>query len=260
MNKNDLRTLLEPLPIHDVRYFEQIGSTNDEALAWAESNVPDSALVVANTQTKGRGRFNRTWITHPDSALAFSLILRPKPEEIAHFGIFTALGAVSICKALENKYQLKPRIKWPNDVLLDRKKTVGILVEASWMENVPQAIILGIGVNIASDSVPPADQLLYPATCIEEHVLHPVDRWDLLREILNEIFQYRKILGSKIFIDDWENRLAFAGEQVRLEQPGSEPIFGQLKGIDKNGNLRFIPDHESEILVSNGEIHLRPLV
>ena len=81
MNREEILSYLRHTPVTEFRYFESIGSTNDEALSWADQDAPDFALVLADEQTKGRGRFERRWVTNPGSSLAFSLILHPLASE-----------------------------------------------------------------------------------------------------------------------------------------------------------------------------------
>src|SRR5512141_3071554 len=102
MDVHTLTSLLAGLPIRQIRYFDTIGSTNDEALSWIQAGAQDGCLVVADQQTQGRGRLNRRWITNPGAALAFSIILRPTPEEIDRMSFFSPLGALAICQALED--------------------------------------------------------------------------------------------------------------------------------------------------------------
>jgi biotin-(acetyl-CoA carboxylase) ligase len=134
MDAETLTHALAPLPVGPVRYYAQIGSTNTEAARWAEAGAPDLALVVADEQTAGRGRFKRRWFTPPDSALAFSLVLRrrtrvdayashmalPRKQSISDEGrkrdggerIFTrltALGALAVREALEARWETASR-------------------------------------------------------------------------------------------------------------------------------------------------------
>ena len=130
------------LSLGEVRYFESIGSTNDEALAWAAKGAPDLSLVIADEQTAGRGRLNRTWFTPKGTALAMSLILRPASG--TPLSRTVGLAALSIADSLL-KRGLTPRIKWPNDVLLNGKKIAGILVETVWAGTEVESLVIGIG-------------------------------------------------------------------------------------------------------------------
>ena len=122
--------------------------------------------------------------------------------------MFSPLAGLGVAVALEN-LGLSPQIKWPNDVLLARRKVCGILAEAAWVGDQLQALVLGVGVNVASSSVPPDDQVIFPATCVEAAAGRAVDRLDLLREILRAIFEWRSRLAQPEFIDAWQSRLAF---------------------------------------------------
>src|SRR4030042_1614769 len=102
----------------------------------AGSNRSDWTLVIADTQTAGRGRMNRKWVTEPGAGLAFTMIFRLKEFEKGHVNLFSPLAALAVAEALEEGYGLHPAIKWPNDVLLNGKKTCGILAETSWLGDV----------------------------------------------------------------------------------------------------------------------------
>lgn len=257
MNIDSLQNNLAGLPIPEIRYFDSIGSTNDEALAWIAAGAGDGCLVIADQQTRGRGRFQRRWITRAGAALAFSLILRPTVGEMARVGFFSPLGAVSLSQALEEQLGLHPLIKWPNDVLLERKKAAGILVEAAWLGDQLQGMVIGIGLNITPEAVPPAAELLFPATSVETAAGQPVDREALLKAILQAIFTWRAALTTEAFHQAWEARLAFRGEWVRIEDSGQPPVTGQVMGIDPGGNLLLRNQAGETTAVAVGDLHLR---
>ncbi|MGC8855748.1 MAG: biotin--[acetyl-CoA-carboxylase] ligase, partial [Anaerolineae bacterium] len=147
MNEKSLRAALQDLPLGELRYYASIRSTNDEALAWATEGATDLSLVIADEQTAGRGRAGRKWYTPAGAALAFSLILRPSPAEQTHLSRIVGLAAVSLAFSLEQS-GLHPRIKWPNDILLQDRKVAGILVETIWTGEQADCVVIGIGVNV----------------------------------------------------------------------------------------------------------------
>lgn len=257
MQPDQLIRQLAGLSIPEIRYFDSTGSTNDEALAWLEAGAADGSLVVAEQQTKGRGRLGRSWVTNPGAALAFSLVLRPAGDEIEQSMLFSPLAGLAVCQALQG-LDLPAEIKWPNDVLLSRRKTCGILAESSWHGDQLEGLVIGIGINVAPESIPPAGELLFPATCVEDHLGQPVDRGMLLRQVLIEFFSWRKHLGSQDFFQAWQERLAFKNETVHLLNSGSEPIAGVLLGVDEKGNLRIRISTGDVKIVSVGDVHLRP--
>jgi len=116
-----------------------------------------------------------------------------------------------------------------------------------------------MGVNVLKGSVPPSDQLLFPATSIETELGHPINRMNLLREILLRVLEWRPKLGMDAFIQVWDERLAFRGQQVQVQGGSGSSIIGELAGLDMDGNLRLQDKHGKSVTVQFGEVHLRPL-
>jgi BirA family transcriptional regulator, biotin operon repressor / biotin---[acetyl-CoA-carboxylase] ligase len=259
MNEELLRATLGSLPLGGLRYYQTIGSTNDAALAWAAEGALDLSLIIAEEQTHGRGRSKRQWITNPESALAFSLVLHPVGVDSVIIPLYSALGALAVTKALEMA-GLHPQIKWPNDVLLNRKKVCGILAESVWSGEKVSGVVLGIGVNVKSGSVPPQETLLFPATCLESEVGHPMDRVSILRDILSMLIKWRPVLGSEDFIRAWEQRLAFQGEWVTVSSEGKPVCSGRVTGLEEDGGLCLEDDTGKTISVQFGEVSLRSVV
>jgi BirA family biotin operon repressor/biotin-[acetyl-CoA-carboxylase] ligase len=265
MNEHSLRKTLAKIPLGGLRYYEQTGSTNDAALAWAAEGAPDLALVYSEEQTAGRGRLGRRWFTPAGTALAFSLIMQPVSGEEQSSPLVAALGALAVCEALE-ALGLQPAIKWPNDVLLNRRKVCGILAEAVWLGDRLESIVLGVGVNIMPESIPPPEQLNYPATCLEaelaalRHATQPVDRLMLLEQILESILLWRDRMVKDVFLHSLEKRLAFRGEPVEIQADGQPSRPGQVDGLDPDGSLRLLSPQGQAFSVHVGEIHLHPVV
>lgn len=262
INQALIEEKLANLPLGNIIFREEVGSTNDLAASLLNKGLPDASVVIADHQTKGRGRDNRKWFTPPDSALAFSLVFNKFQPQIDDKSIplFTGLGALAVCKALEEDHDLQPQIKWPNDVLLDGKKTCGVLAEAQWEGNQLQAVIIGIGVNIAPPSVPADETLNFPATCIENHLSEFVKRLELLRTILAKTLEDRMRISTPTFIEDWEKRLAYMGEQVQIIENEKKINQGVVSGLDTSGRLILLLEDGRLQPLTTGEIHLRPLV
>ncbi|MEW6092508.1 MAG: biotin--[acetyl-CoA-carboxylase] ligase [Chloroflexota bacterium] len=259
MNEHDIRKTLSDLPLQGLRFYEQTGSTNDVALAWAADGAPDLSLVCANEQTRGRGRGSRRWLTPPDVALAFSLILRPKPSEVFSVPLFSALGALAVCEAVE-ALDLSPEIKWPNDVLLNGRKFCGILADAVWLDEKVDSVVLGVGVNVAPASVPPAEELNFPATCLEGEAGRPLDRLHFLHEILLALLYWRGQFANDLYMRAWERHLAFRGQQVEVRGEVGAGWVGQVEGLERDGTLRLRSPDGNEFKIQYGEVHLRPVV
>jgi BirA family biotin operon repressor/biotin-[acetyl-CoA-carboxylase] ligase len=265
MNERALRRILSDLPLGGVRFFNQIDSTNDVALAWAAEGAADLALVVADEQTAGRGRLERKWITLSGTALAFSLILRPRPVERDVIPLYSALGALAVASTLEEKYGLAPEIKWPNDVLVRGRKVSGILAETVWLGSRTESVVLGIGLNVLAEAVPAVESLDFPAISLEtatgttNATLQSIDRLPLLHDILAALIAWRPRLGAGEFIRAWEDRLAFRREQVQVWAENQPVRAGQVEGLDRDGGLRLRSPEGEVFSVRFGEVHLRPV-
>jgi BirA family transcriptional regulator, biotin operon repressor / biotin---[acetyl-CoA-carboxylase] ligase len=270
MDFETLKEELSDIQIGSFRFYEKIGSTNDDALHWADTGAPDMSLVITDEQTAGCGSQGRKWYTHPGSALAFSLVLRlssnidsvrsvaSHPSTTSHL---TALGAIAICKSLQNKYNLEPQIKWPNDVLLRSEKVAGILTETRWKGEELTNAILGIGVNVSPDSVPPDEKIVFPATCVESVFGKSISRTELLCSILENLTQLRTQLFKPEFMETWNQYLAFRGNWILLTIRGSkqaeETHEVQVIGLDPQGGLKVRTKSGNIQNLFSGEISLK---
>ena len=251
MDIQSLERTLADLPIGGLRYFERVGSTNDEAISWAEEGASDLSIVIADEQTAGRGRRNRNWFTPAGAALAFSLVLRPPlcttldssrpPKSHGYVSHLTALGALAISDALQERYHLDGKIKWPNDVLVDGRKLAGVLVETTWVGDQLMAAVLGMGINVSPASVPAEHSTTTPATCVETALGRQVSRLNLLQSVVSQVIKWLLHLDSNNFKQAWENKLAYRGEWVNINPENGiknqPPAEGQVLGLDQDGGL-----------------------
>lgn len=257
MDEAELRRLLQNIPLRGIRYRETMTSTNDEALEWLEQGAPDACLVLANNQTKGRGRMERQWVSISEASLTFSLIVQPKTIMKALIPFYAPLSGLVICKALEQHVGLSPQMKWPNDVLLQGKKTAGVLTEAVWNESDCKGVVIGIGLNVAPVSVSDGGDFSLPVTSINEVAGREIDRWHLLFWILDTFFRERSEIGSETFFREWEHHLAYRGEKVSIIPPAGIPFTGKMLGINQNGDLRVELDDGTTKEIAAGDVHLR---
>lgn len=265
MNQQTLNKTLSDLPLGQIRFFESVGSTNDEALAWATAGAPDRSIVITDEQTQGRGRLDRRWFTSKGTALAFSLILRPSAAMRPHLTRTVGLAALAIVDSLL-KHGLSAQIKWPNDVLLNDRKVAGILVESVWSGEQIDSIVVGMGLNVMKDSVPPFHLLKFPAISMEEALEKAPDREKLLHDILAVFLARLPQIGSEELIKEWEEKLAFRGEQVQIineldrstKESTMNPITGELLGLQEDGSLRLRSEHGNLVTVHFGDVSLRP--
>ncbi|HSB65924.1 MAG TPA: biotin--[acetyl-CoA-carboxylase] ligase [Anaerolineales bacterium] len=273
MDQASVETGLADLLLPAIRFFNSIDSTNNEAWRWMDAGAPHGALVIADEQTAGRGRLQRRWVTVSTGGLAFSMALLAPPLQSIHLSRLTGLGALAACQALQILYKLPAKIKWPNDILLDDRKTGGVLVEARWTGGDLKAAVIGIGINIASISITPEnlppETLNFPVTCVERALGQPVERMELLHAILQSFFSWFSRLDSNEVIQAWEDNLAYRGQWVELS-PGhlnlsthrgtdlSGNRMGKVIGLTSDGSLRLSDKSGKLFTVQAGEIHLRP--
>lgn len=257
MDHQALQSLLSDLPLGSIDYFSILDSTNAQAQRWIETGAPHLSLVVADEQTAGRGRSGRSWFTPRGAAIAFSLVISPEKIVSAYLPHLTGLGALAICEVLHSKYDLQAKIKWPNDVLYDGKKLSGVLVEGDWQGEEICSVVLGIGINVAPRSIPPANKVAFPATCVETALGSPIDRWVLMKEVLRVILCRLPGIDQAEFLQAWEDKLAYQGEIVQILHEGAMPVTGRLLGLMRDGSLRLALPNQGEMSFQAGEIHLR---
>jgi BirA family biotin operon repressor/biotin-[acetyl-CoA-carboxylase] ligase len=217
-----------------LRYFDQIGSTNSEAAAWALAGAPEGALVLADEQIAGRGRHGRAWQAAPGSALLLSIVLRPAlaPSDLGRIAL---LGAVALAEALGG-LGLAPRIKWPNDVQLDRRKVAGILAEGVWHGETLAAVVLGMGINVTRGALSDAEAEAFHATTIEAVLGRTPDRGDLLHGLLARLDAWIPRAADPALLAAWRARNVTLGRQVRVQQ-GDQVLDGLAEDIDPQGAL-----------------------
>jgi len=257
VNKDELNNILSKLPLGEIRYFDSIGSTNDEALAWATAGARDLSIVVANEQTLGRGRYDRPWITPASTALAMSIVLRPTSEERSHLSRIVGLAALAVCDALQIR-SLNPEIKWPNDILLNMMKVAGILIELVWSGDTIECIVVGIGINVTKGAVPSTDILRFPAISLEHVLGQPPERGSLLHDILANIVALRPHLATDSFMASWQGKLAYNGRQVQVETGSEQSVRGKVVGLESDGSLRLRDENGKYVTVRFGDVRLRP--
>ena len=256
MNQQELESVLANLSLSAIHYFDTIGSTNDEAMEWARNGAQDLSLVVADEQTLGRGRLDRPWFTPPQTALAFSLILRPTYAEKPLLSRTVGLAALALADVLQT-LDLTPQIKWPNDILLNGRKLAGILIEATWYEEEVQSVVIGMGVNIAKRAVPDTDILGFPATSLENMLGYLPNRNVILHAILANVIALRPHMGTDAFMSSWEKKLAYYGKQVRVEMGGEKSVSGKVIGLESDGSLKLHDNDGKTISVRFGDVRLR---
>jgi BirA family biotin operon repressor/biotin-[acetyl-CoA-carboxylase] ligase len=241
----------------DIRVFEETTSTNDVIEKLARDGVKEGVVVFAETQTKGRGRLGRKWMSPTHKGLWFSVLLRPEltPQETTQL---TVASATALRRALKNVTGLVADIKWPNDLLIRGKKVVGILTEMSAEVDRVRHVILGIGVDVNQDAAEFPAELRKIATSLKVEAGEEISRAELATEILRELdFDYARICGGKFsaVADEWEAGCATIGNHVSV-QMGARQIRGCAEALDDDGALLVRTEHGHLERVIGGDVTL----
>ncbi len=225
-------------------YLETTSSTNDVADSLAFDGAAHGTTVVAEAQQSGRGRMGRTWFSPPGAGLYVSVVLRP--EELGDRATSASLASrvsltagVAVAEAIRAATGLAVAIKWPNDLVVDRRKLCGILAEASSSAEAVRHVILGYGINLQPAAYPP--DLVNRATSLEGELGRPVDRAAVLAESLACLADWLSDGTQASFARMLERWRALSpssrGAEVEVVQPGGTRTTGRTAGIDTDGAL-----------------------
>jgi len=224
-----------------IYYYEGLSSTMDRAMDLALKHTPEGTLVIAEGQTKGRGRMGRVWLSPKYKGIYFSLIIKPKilPQQAP---VLTLISAVAICEALKQQLNLETQIKWPNDILLNNRKIGGILTELSAEMDIVHAVIVGVGINVNNDK----KTLPYPASSLKEITGYETNRLSLLQNILRcfekEYLHFQK-QGIEKILDKWRHFSSTLGKRIRLSTSNKKHgLVGEAVDIDRDGGLLIRQD------------------
>jgi BirA family biotin operon repressor/biotin-[acetyl-CoA-carboxylase] ligase len=248
---------LERTRFSDVRWIDETGSTNADVMALARDGAPEGTVVVADHQTAGRGRADRTWSAPPGSSLLVSVLLRPAPAFAPLSGMAVGVAAVDAVSATTD---VVARLKWPNDLVWpgvgndSDRKLGGILAEANWSDPQAPAVVVGLGLNVNWPGVFP-DELLATATSVNHISGNEVEREDLLVAILQQL---ETRCGDDHLIDAARERSATLGTRVRVDLPSST-VEGTAVELTEHGQLVVQADDGVRHTITAGDVvHLRP--
>jgi len=234
-------------------YCDEVESTN-ELLLSSKDFSQNGTVLLAEYQSKGKGRKDRVWISNSGQNLTFSVLLKGefKSRKINLINLGTSLA---IAQAIENLCQLNVELKWPNDVLIDKKKIAGILLESTSKNNKINKMVIGIGINVNQPNFPGKFDI--PPTSIRKEFHSLVNRERLLSEVLNNIernFETAKEQSDKI-MNDWRSRCKMIGEKVKIVE--DEKIkFGIFEDIDDEGFM-ILKQGDLRERIHYGDVNVR---
>jgi BirA family biotin operon repressor/biotin-[acetyl-CoA-carboxylase] ligase len=223
----------------------------------ARDGVNEGVVVFAESQTKGRGRLGRVWLSPARKGLWFSVLLRPdlRPQETTRL---TVASATALRRAIQSESGLDPEIKWPNDILIRGKKVAGILTELSAELDHVKHIILGIGVNANQNTGEFPAELRKTATSLKIETGRTVSRPELATTILHELdHDYARVCGHFFadVADEWEAHCTTIGHTVTI-QIGRRRVSGRAESLDDDGALLLRTEHGHLERVTGGDVTL----
>ncbi len=241
----------------DIRVFHETTSTNDVVDKLARDGVSEGAVVFAESQTKGRGRLGRQWISPAGQGLWFSVLLRPelRPQDATQL---TVAAAVAHIRAIKSETGLEPEIKWPNDILISGKKVAGILTELSGELDRIRYVIAGVGVdvNLAASDFP--TDLRKTATSLRIEAGRAIGRPELAAALLRALDEtYAELTAGRFaaVADEWEANCSTIGRAVVI-RTGERRIQGQAESLDEHGSLLLRTEHGHLERVTGGDVTL----
>jgi BirA family transcriptional regulator, biotin operon repressor / biotin---[acetyl-CoA-carboxylase] ligase len=237
-------------------HYDEIGSTNDEALKAARAGAPAGSVFVAEHQSAGRGRSGKTWQSKPGAGLLFSVLLRPDTSADRLSSLTLAVG-LGVRAALRAATVGDFNVKWPNDVLGSGRKVAGVLCEGQLSGRSVEAVVIGVGINLSRQELPP--ELERTATSLEDLVLagHAVpERESLIVEALAAIESRAArhfANGFTALYDEFVQHDALAG--LRVTVSGASEVRGIARGVDREGQL-LVEDDGTLIAVRSGTVRI----
>lgn len=217
-------------------YTDEIDSTNSFLLDKSNKFSTDGTVLLAEKQNKGKGRKDRIWYSTKEQNLTFSILITNKKYLGKNFNIINFATSLAIAISIENIYQLKTELKWPNDVLVKGKKIAGILLESTSQGNKIDRLVIGIGINV-NQTLFQGNYKIMP-TSVKLELKEPIDRERLLAELLNN---FEEIL-DKVNTDpdeilkDWKLRCRLIGEKISISE-GENIKYGIFDDLDNEGYL-----------------------
>ena len=249
-------------PTRRLEIRDEVPSTQDIAFTLAEYGAPDGSVIVADRQTRGRGRLGREWDSAAGMGIWASVILRPPSAPPPRPQLLVAATAVAVAEALERAAGVRTTIRWPNDLLVETRKIAGILVETRDWEPAKPLLVLGVGINTGQAGEDFPGELRDLATSVRMEKGAAPDRTAVLVAVLEALDRWRASLagGAHGAVEEaFADRAAYLGQEVTLLE-GSVPVKGVLASISAVDGVRLkMADGSRRIVRADHAREMRPV-
>jgi BirA family biotin operon repressor/biotin-[acetyl-CoA-carboxylase] ligase len=217
-------------------YCDEIESTNTELLSGKQQYKKTGTVFLAEKQIAGKGRKDRAWLSAKGLNLTFSILLTKETFADINPNHINFAASIAVAEAIENLYQLKAELKWPNDVLIDKKKVAGILVEKSIKGSNIERMVIGMGINL--NQITFQGDFNFPPTSLKLQIGADINRENILAEILNNFEDLLIELEKtpKNIINDWRSKCEMIGDKITITE-NDKVKTGIFHDIDENGYL-----------------------
>ena len=252
ISPNDIKSCLQTETFgREIYCHDSLDSTMNEASRIALNGVKEGTVVIAESQTKGRGRFGRNWVSPAGSGIYLSIVLRPTlaANEIPKL---TLLASVAVCQAIQKVVGFKTKIKWPNDLLVNQKKLAGFLTEMNSNSGYQSSVILGMGINVNSA----LSDLPEHSTSIKNEIGKNVSRVELIIEILSLMEKWYidvNTHGFSTVMKNWKELSETLGRRVRIDD-STRVWEGKAVDLDSSGGLMIENDEGTIIRSMTGDV------
>ena len=235
---------------HRIEYRLETGSTMDDARELARQGAPEGTVVVAEQQGRGRGRFDRTWVSPPGLNLYMTLLLRPEPSHLPYMNMAATLA---VHRTISETAGLEATVKWPNDVRIAGRKLSGILIETEFEGARLDHALVGIGINVNLD-VADYPELSEIATSLRTATGRVYDRNEVLLSVLRNLEEwYGRVDSGQSVVNEWAAVIETLGKQVQLRWR-DQVIDGLAESVDDRGNLVVMQSDGSRVSAVAGEV------
>ena len=242
--------LADSLVGHRVHYRRSVGSTMDLAREFAKRGEPEGAAIIAEEQTKGRGRFSRAWVSPPFENLYLTVVLRPDRASLPSVNMAAALA---VRQTAAETAGAEPAVKWPNDVRVGGRKLAGILIESEFDGGEPAFALVGIGLNVNLD-VSRHPEIADTAASLRSLAGREFEREAVLESLLRNLGEWHsRAKAGEALLPHWAASLETLGKRVRLRWK-ERVVEGVAESVDERGGLIILRDDGVRQTVSAGEV------